>query len=176
MTAIEVKRAIIVGHSMGGAIALNLALEHPTVVAGLGLVSTGARLRVHPTIMELTAVPETFAEGIEQISAWSFGPRADPRLVELAAKRMLETPQHVFQADFAACDVFDVRERLSEIRTATLVICGSEDRMTPVRFAQSLAEHISGAALTILPEAGHMAILEQPQAILGAFKNFLSNR
>ena len=176
LQAVGFSRAVFVGHSMGGAIALILALDHPQHVSELALVSTGARLRVHPAILDNAASESTYLTAIQTIIEWAFSPQAPPRMVELAARRMAETRASVLYGDFLACNNFDVCERLAEIRHPTLVVCGAEDRMTPLRYSQYLAEHMPNARLEIIPNAGHMVILEQPQAVANTLLAFLSKR
>ena len=105
---------------------------------------------------------------------WSFGPQAPPQLTELAAQRMAETRPTVLHGDFLACDAFDQSEHISEISKPTLVITGAEDKMTPVRNAQFLAGAIPNAQLEIVPNAGHMVMLEQPQTVANALLSFLN--
>jgi len=88
--AVGFSQALWVGHSMGGAIVLSLALAYPEKVRGLGLVATGARLPVNARLLESTAHAETFPLAVETIMKWAFSPQAPPRLRELAAQRMQE--------------------------------------------------------------------------------------
>lgn len=165
---------VFVGHSMGSAIAQTLALEIPERVLGLGLIGAGARLRVNPQLLEEIAAPETYQVALEKIVAWSFDATCLPSLRELAARRMAETRPGVLLADFLACHAFDLTERISEIRCPTLVVCGANDKMTPPRNAHFLAERIPSAHLEIVPEAGHMVMLEKPEAVAGALARFLA--
>lgn len=168
LDAMGLHRAIFIGHSMGGAIALTLALNNPERTAGLGLVASGARLPVNVGILNDLTSPTTFIKATQQILEWSFSPLADPRLVELAGQRMAETRPSVLHGDLLACTAFDVSERLGEIEVPALVVCGNDDRMTPLRFSQFLGGAIPGAVLEIIPRAGHMVMLEQPQAVAAA--------
>lgn len=172
--AIGLHRAVFIGHSMGGAIAQMLALEHPERVLALGLVSTGARLRVSDQLLDLSASSRTFYNAINQVISWSFSPGASEKLKELAAERMGEIRPSVLHGDFQACDAFDISERLSEIHLPTLVICGAEDKMTPMRLSQHLVDSITGAQLEIVPEAGHMVMLEKPPEVAGLLSEFLA--
>ncbi len=174
LDALEVHRTVLVGHSMGGAIALSLGLEIPDRVQGLGLVSTGARLPVAAQLLESTSQTTTFQSAIELIRKWAYSPDTPERLVELATRQMALTRPSVLHSDFLACDSFNLTERLPEISPPSLVICGSHDRMTPVRLAQLLASCLPNASLEIMPEAGHMLIIEQPQAAAALLGNFLS--
>ncbi len=73
---------------MGGAIAMTLALQAPEKVAGLGLVATGAHLRVHPQILESSANPTSFQVATELILSRSFHPDTDTRQIELAGQAL----------------------------------------------------------------------------------------
>ena len=79
----------------------------------------------------------------------------------------------VVHKDFLACKAFDDRERLNEIQQPALIICGSEDKMTPVRFSQFLIDDLPDARLEIIPNAGHMVMLEQPANVAALIKKFL---
>jgi pimeloyl-ACP methyl ester carboxylesterase len=158
---------------MGSAIALTLALDQPEHVLGLGLLGGGARLRVAPLLLESATSPTTFHNAVAQIVSWSFSPHAPEGLTRLAAERMADTRPSVLHGDFLACDGFDVISRLQEVRCPTLVLCGADDRMTKPRYSQFLAENIPAARLEIIPEAGHMVMLEQPQAVASALLDFL---
>jgi pimeloyl-ACP methyl ester carboxylesterase len=164
---------VFAGHSMGGGISLTLTLDHPGEVAGLVLVGTGGRLRVHPDILAMTASEETYPQAVATIGAWAFSEAADERLVQLAGKRMLAVPHQVVNADFTACDRFDVMPRLGEIQRPTLVICGSEDQLTPQKYSRFLADTIPQALMVVIDGAGHMVMLEQPEEVAGHIQEFL---
>jgi pimeloyl-ACP methyl ester carboxylesterase len=173
LDALDLHSSVLIGHSMGSAIALSLALDHPERVLGLGLVGAGARLRVSPEILEQTSNQTTFASGVASVISRSFSPNASERLIALATRRMVETRFSVLYGDFLACDEFDVRDRLVELRQPTLVLCGADDQMTPVRYAQYLASGINNAVMKTIPNAGHMVMLEQPLAVASAISDFV---
>jgi pimeloyl-ACP methyl ester carboxylesterase len=173
MDDLAISRAVIAGHSMGSAIVQRLSLDEPERVKALILIGAGAKLRVHPKLLDFCTSEETYPEAVSLVMEWAFGTQADPRLVELAGERMAEIPPSVVRGDFLACDGFDVRDRIREIQQPALVICGSEDQMTPVRFSQFLVEEMPQARLEIIPDAGHMVMLEQPAIVAGLIKQFL---
>jgi pimeloyl-ACP methyl ester carboxylesterase len=164
MRALELPPAVVVGHSMGGALAQCLALEAPERVAGIVLVGTGARLRVHPLLLEAAASGGLPTETLATWVSWWYSPEAPQRLRELATRVLAATNMTVLHADLTACDGFDVMARLESIDSPALVVVGEDDRMTPVKYARFLAEHLRRARLEIIPGAGHMVMLEQPAA------------
>ncbi len=174
LDAVGISRAVFVGHSMGGAIALALATQSPEQVLGLGLVATGARLRVNLELLSNAASPTTFYKAIETLVGWSFGPQAPARMVELATQRFGEIRPSVLHGDLLACNAFDLSESLEQIQCPTLLVCGTEDRMTPLRISQLLAGKIPHTQLVTVQNAGHMVMLEQPQVVASALAAFLA--
>jgi pimeloyl-ACP methyl ester carboxylesterase len=170
---LHLHRAVFFGHSMGSAVALTLALDYPDRVIGLGILAGAPRLRVAVDILENCASSTTFHNAVEMVVGRSFSAQTPPRLVELAGERMLETRPSVLHGDMLACDLFDETERISTIQKPALVLCGEEDRMTPVRQSQFLAAALEKAQLVTIPGAGHMVMLEKPQKVADAIHAFL---
>jgi pimeloyl-ACP methyl ester carboxylesterase len=170
---LDLGTVVLVGHSMGGAVSMVVALESPQHVRGLVLVGSGARLRVSPQILALTENESLYQQAAELVTQWAFSSHADPRMMEIAQKRMAEVPAHVLHADFITCDHFDAMDRLAEISAPTLVLCGDQDQMTPVKYSQYLAENIPHARLVVIEDAGHMVMLERPQEISRHIRNFI---
>lgn len=174
LDAVGISRAVFVGHSMGGAIALALATQSPEQVLGLGLVATGARLRVNPELLSDAASPTTFYKAIETLVCWSFSSQTPARTLELATRRFGEVRPSVLYGDLLACNSFDLSESLEQIQCPTLLVCGTEDHMTPLRTSQLLAGKIPHTQLVTVQDAGHMVMLEQPQVVASALASFLS--
>ena len=162
---------VLAGHSMGGAIAQDFALHYPQKLAGLVLVGSGARLRVHPAIMQ--GVQEDFPATAKLICDWALSETAGEKSRRQYLRRLLEVDPAVLLGDFQACDAFDVRERLCDIPVPTLIIGGTADRMTPPKYSQFLQEHIPDAQLLLVEDAGHMVMLEKPAAVTEAITAFL---
>jgi len=173
LDAIGAEQAILVGHSMGGAIVLDLALRHAPRVAGLGLVATGARLRVMPAIFEgIRQDPEA---AVRLICDFAFGPEAPEEMVRLGRRQMAAIPPDVFCGDFTACDAFNVMDQLAEIAAPTLVLCGTQDQLTPSKYSVYLRDHIAHAALHLIQGAGHMVMVERPKAVAEAISAFAAD-
>ena len=173
LDTLSLDRAIVVGHSMGGAIALDFALHYPHRLAGLVLVGSGARLRVSPAI--LTGILSDFEATVDLIYDYAYGPGASEQLKRLGRQRMLKTSPEVLYGDYAACDAFDVMERLGEVHCPTLIIGGTADRLTPSKYSIYLRDHIPGAELVLVDAAGHMVMLERSEAVTRAISNFIAS-
>lgn len=169
---LEVARAVLVGHSMGGAIALRAALSWPDRVAGLILVATGARLKVAPALHEV--IGQRFADYPEALRLGAFSPSTPRDLQDRWMAVAVGAPQDVCAADFHAIDGFDVRPRLGEIKVPALVIGGADDLLTPPKLQRELAAGLPNARVEIIPHAGHMVMWERPDAFHAAFDPFLA--
>lgn len=148
------------GHSLGGAIAQTFALLYPNHVEALALVGTGARLRVLPEI--LTGIQERFEETVGLINDYAFSKKTPTDLVQRGIETMHRTRPAVLHGDLTACDRFDIMDRVGDIRFPTLVVCGSDDLLTPPKYAHYLAKMIKGARVEVIDGAGHMVMIEQP--------------
>lgn len=171
----EIERVVLVGHSMGGAIAMTTALEEPDRVAGLVLVGTGGRLRVNGEILQAAADPSRFEETVEVVTTWAFSDQTPEKIVALAKTRMIETRPEVIHGDFKACNQFDICDHLPEIRVPSLILCGEQDRLTPLKYAHHLNEQIPDSTLVLLEGAGHMVMLERPLEVAEVVEHFLAS-
>ena len=171
MDGLGLERAVIGGHSMGGAIALTLAVNHPDRLAGLLLMSSGARLRVTPEILD--GLLNDFEGTIDLIVGLAYGPDAPDQLTRLGKRVLMQCDPQVIHGDYVACNVFDVMDRLPEIQAPTLVVVGTADQMTPEKYARHMAETIPNAQLVLVEGAGHMAPIEMPQEVADVVDSWL---
>lgn len=149
------------GHSLGGAITLDYARCYPADLQGIILISTGARLKVLPSILETFQKEEVFPE----MPYFSYGQNADRSLIEEGRRELSETPPGVFYKDFTACNRFDLMAELSGIKVPALVIAGTEDRLTPIKYSFYLKDNLPDAEMAAIEEAGHMVMLEKPDEV-----------
>jgi pimeloyl-ACP methyl ester carboxylesterase len=162
---------VVAGHSLGGAIALQLGLDHGVDLAGLVLIGTGARLRVLPAFLEGAAAdPERASQEMIRFGA---SPRTTPEQIERWVRDRAPVTGRVFHRDLAACNAFDVMAELEKIAVPALVICGEDDRLTPIKYAEYLATHLPRAELRCIPDAGHFVMLEQPDAFILVLRDWL---
>lgn len=174
MDELQMNKVVFVGHSMGGGIALTMGLEHADRAIGLGLIGTGARLRVLPELIDNAGREETLPMVVDRMIELSFSPKSDPRLMELAGTRLVETRPSVLQGDFMACDNFDIMPRIEEIQLPCLALCGKDDQLTPPKYSRYLADQMLDTRLEVLPDAGHMVMLEKPIEFTEVLTDFLS--
>jgi pimeloyl-ACP methyl ester carboxylesterase len=165
-------RLVWCGHSMGGAIALQAGRSRPDRVAGLILISTGARLRVDPQILKRTAGANDPDAAVRWLMDAAFSEEAPENLIRLAGERLGAVSPDVLHQDFFACDGFDLMDELGRINAPALVIAGDLDRLTPPKYGRYLATHLPSASLRIVAGAGHMVMLERPGEVAHMVRTF----
>jgi pimeloyl-ACP methyl ester carboxylesterase len=172
--ALGLDRPILVGHSMGGMIAAEMAAVAPREIARLGLVApAGLWLDAHP-------VPDLFSKLPHELPALLFhdaalgerlmapgGDLADPKFLEAFLVRNARQLTMASKLLFPIPDR-GLAERLYRIRAKTVVVWGEEDRMIPASHGEAFRDGIAGAELIRIPEAGHMVIAERPEAVVAA--------
>lgn len=195
LEVLDLRGAVVVGHSMGGIGAQVLALRHPEVVrsrvAGLVLLSTLGRVRLAGSRWLLRAV-ETISDHVPDLSVLlsrrdlgyllariGFGPSAQPTHVELTREMILECSPQTRRLAPRSLLGLDLTPDLGAVSVPTLVVVGSADVITPPAEARRLAELVPGARLEVLEGAGHMAMLERAEevdALVVAFARRVQSR
>jgi pimeloyl-ACP methyl ester carboxylesterase len=171
LKVLKLSKITLVGHSMGGAIAQTMALAHPEVVSRIVLVGTGARLKVVPMI--LNGIKDHFEETIRNITQFAYSQKASSLLIERGIADMMRCRPEVLYGDFLACDRFDLMNEVEKIDLPTLILCGEEDRLSPVKYSEFLHRRIRGSKMEVLPNAGHMVMMESPQVFNEKIGEFL---
>lgn len=171
LDALQLPQAVILGHSMGGAIAQTLALDHATRVAGLVLLATGAQLPVNTAIIDGMRTDPAATAAL--LMKWEWAKSAPAALRERGLALLLQTDPAVTIGDYTACTRFDVRDRLAEITVPTLVIGGTADKMTPPDWSAALAQGMPRAQLELIEAGGHMVMVEQAAATAARLQRWL---
>lgn len=161
---------VIAGSSMGGAVALEIALRRIPQVRAIVLLGSGSRLRVAPAILE--GLERDFEATALQLAKLMY---ADPTPDRIAATlwMMQRAGRARTLRDFRACNAFDVTDRLGGITVPVLALTGERDVLTPPKYAQALAGRVDGAQVRIIPDAGHLVMVERPSETNAAIKNFV---
>lgn len=165
------KDVIVIGHSMGGAIAQMFVLRYPEYVKAIVLVSTGARLKVAPVIFE--TIKNNYEEAVQFIVNLSFSDDVKNGIKQKAMREMKKIKPEVVYGDFEACNKFDAIGQIQKINVPTLIICGSEDLLTPIKYSNYLNNHITNSKFEVIDKAGHMVMLEKPGEFNEILKKFL---
>jgi pimeloyl-ACP methyl ester carboxylesterase len=172
LNAIRLSKVTLVGHSMGGAIVQTLALTHPEVIHKIVLAGTGARLRVFPMI--LNGIKENFEETVRKITQFAYSRKTSSDLIERGISDLMRCRPEILYGDFLACDRFDNMNEVEKIDLRTLVLCGDEDELTPLKYSQFLHSRIKGSKIEILSNGGHMVMMELPQTFNEKIREFIS--
>ncbi|MDE0331984.1 MAG: alpha/beta hydrolase [Nitrospinae bacterium] len=173
LNARQLNGVYLTGHSMGGAVVLASVLSNAESLLGVILIGSGAKLRVKDSILE--GVKSDFANTVEEIIGYAFSPSAEPSLVREGARSLLRCDADTLHHDFMACDRFDVLSELETISTPALIVCGEEDLLTPPKYSEFMAEKITNSKLFIVPQAGHMVMLEQPGLVGDYISRFIND-
>ncbi len=168
----NLKSVCLTGHSMGGAVVLASVLKHTELMRGVILIGSGAKLRVKDSILE--GVKSDFTKTVHEIIGYAFSPASNPSLIQEGTRGLLRCNADTMRNDFIACDRFDVLSELDSITAPALVVCGEEDLLTPPKYSQFMSEKIPNANLTIVPQAGHMVMLEQPAVVGDLISQFMN--
>lgn len=166
------ERCVVAGHSLGGGIALSVAIYFPRLVAALMLIDTGARLRVNPKILELARKAARAGRDLGGESRAGFAETTPQGVLDEVNKLTAGADPAVKYRDWVADDTFDVMGRLGQINVPALAICGAEDPLTPLKYHEYLRDHLPDCRLEVIDGAGHWPFAEQPQAFnasVGAF-------
>jgi 3-oxoadipate enol-lactonase len=184
--ALRIDRAILVGLSWGGMLAMRVALQHPSCVRALALLDTSAeaedraravKYRVFVSFGRRFGMPKILVDA--QIAPLMFGERTraeKPYLVERFARTANGFPRDGVARAALAVVVHrtDILARLASIRAPTLVLCGRDDRAQEPVHSERIASAIPGARLVLIEGAGHVSALEQPEAVNDLLVPFVS--
>lgn len=175
LDALEIDRAHVCGLSLGGVVAIALAHRAPERVASLIIADSFAK---HPDGAAILARSIAASDDMRALAENRvpilLGTDADPKLASQLIAVMAAIDPAAFRLGSAAVWPADQRDRARAITAPTLILCGSEDRVTPPALSEELARLIGGARLRLIARAGHLPNLEQPAAFNAEIRAFLS--
>lgn len=168
----ETGATVLCGNSLGGAVALTVALDHDLDLDGLVLVGTGAKLGVADALLD--ALSNDFDAAVDTLLGDDMLYHGTDADAGADAREMFRAVgRRVTERDFRACDAFDVRDRLGDVEVPALVVNGEHDSLTPPSFHEYLAEHLPDARHVELADTAHMPYAERPAAFDAAVDEFL---
>lgn len=177
-------QAVIVGHSMGGMVAQEIAARYPSRVRGLVLYATSAAFggrddtfknkfladRLKP--LDEGLAPADFAD---RLVGQMFGPRTPAALKETAIRSMSSVPSATYRQALTCIVAFDRKAALADIACPTLVLAAENDSLAPPKTMERMAAAIPAARYVCLPDAGHLANMEDAAAFNAAVNDFLTS-
>jgi pimeloyl-ACP methyl ester carboxylesterase len=153
---------VLVGHSFGSAVALMYSLQYPRELKGQVLIGSGAKLKAshayYTAVKSMLNDEDAWRKYNEKFAV------PDPRLLPATQAKIRIGPAVLFN-DLLCCDKFNVMEQLHNVRVPTLIVVGAEDEMTPVKFAQYLADRITGSKMVVIKNATHAVAMEKPDEV-----------
>lgn len=164
---------IIIGHSMGGAIAQLIALDNPDYLKAVVLVCTGAWMRVAKE--SINAAKNNYPAFCDVVPTRAFAEKSDEKLKVKFREGLLNTPQEIVYNDLKACDEFDITDRIINIKIPTLVIGAELDLLTPLKYIEYLHHQIHDSELVIIKESGHFVMQEKHAEFDSLITNYIES-
>jgi 3-oxoadipate enol-lactonase len=183
MKELGIEQAHVAGSSLGGMVAMRLALAHPEVVRSLVLLGTSAgpeqAERAHQYEMMARIAreqgPEAIMQGVIPVFFSQAFIEGQPEKLEAFKEQFRNLGREaVYWATLAVTRRCDIREEIRSIRVPTLIIVGEQDLTEPVPEAEAIHRQIVGSRLETIADAGHTTPLEQPEKVTAAIEEFLS--
>ena len=182
LKAAGVERAALVGHSLGGAIAVEAAAALGASITRIALIGTAAAIPVSDGL--LSAARDTPERAYQMMTTWAHGTDAKIGGNPVPGLWMTGGTMAVFarngagvlHTDLAACANWQTGPRAAKaVRCPALVVIADNDVMTPARKGRELASLIEGSRTVTIPRCGHMLMAEAPDAVLDALIGFFAS-
>lgn len=167
----KIPHPIPCGLSLGGAITLELLINHTERFPAGILMNTGARLKVNPLIFK--TIQKDFAKFIDSIVAMGISGKSDVDVLRPIIQEVSTCTPEVASGDFQACNRFDVMDKLHLIKRPVLVLTAADDVLTPAKYGRHMGEKIARATVHSIEDAGHLSPLEKPDEVNRAIRHFL---
>jgi len=171
----ETDAEVLVGNSLGGAVLFRTVLDDRYTPEAAVFAGSGAKLAVHERIRSMLADDyEAVIEFLHEGSRLLYRPEADR--LEQSTAAMREAGQAITRRDYLSCHTFDVRDSLDEFDVPALALVGEHDGLTPPSYHEYLAEELPDCELSVVEDAAHLAMIEQPEAFNEALRTFIEER
>ena len=180
MDVTDLENAVIVGHSMGSAVAQRFAIDHPDRVKGLVLVGSFASMRGNPVVQDFwdstvsritDPVDPAIVRAFQESTIYTSVP---PTFYEMVVQESLKVPARVWLEAFAGFPVQDLSGELGKIKAPTLIVWGDQDAFCPRSDQDTLSSTISGSRLAVYSGTGHAVHWEEPQRFVSDLEAFIN--
>ncbi len=161
----------LAGHSLGGAVAQEYAALYPEKTEGLVLVGTGLCFDISKEYLKL--LQDDFEKTVKVSCDNAYADTVSEGQFKKGFEMLLKNGKKTLFRDMLACKVFDGTGIASLIRSSCLVVCGEQDKITATELSSLLSEKIEGSELCILPDSGHMVMIEAGEAFNRRIENFV---
>lgn len=170
LEVLNLRRPILVGASLGSAVVLDFAVNFPEEAGGIVCVGGGLTMPVNPDMISgFRAQPQL---SLDMMVKFSLARENREKFFAALRQSLGEADVETVAGDMIACSKFDITRDVGKITAPALVICGSEDKMMPPAASERIAGSIAGSKLVVIEGAGHMVMMEKPDAFNSALKDF----
>ncbi len=166
-------RAFFIGHSMGSAIALQLALDEPDHTAGVGIIAGAASYQIETGFLQEFRSDLTLPVALQKLKKLLANTTSAQEVLEKKTLAASVQPS-LWYPDWRACARFDIRDRLSQIKQPAFIAAGRLDQVVPFQNSAFLANQIPQAVLMDYKHSGHLLALEEPDRLSMDIQQFLS--
>ena len=165
---------VLIGHSMGGVIALLYGLKYGDELKSLVLIGSSAGFSINPVSFQtLESIVKNNDEASYRKYAETFYRLVAPETKRVVIEARLRVGSAVILNDLLCCDKLGLKDNVQKIKLPTLLICGSEDEKAPVEDSHYLTDKIEGAREVIIDGGTHWVFLEKPREVNRAIEEFV---
>lgn len=177
LTVLELQKVMLVGHSLGSAIALQFSIHYSEYISGIICIGGGMKMPVNSLFLDFlqTHPSQLPAEITELICKFSLAKENRSKLSVPLQKSIAMSRVDVLYGDLKACNELDLTQDAHKIKVPALIVCGSEDKMTSLDLSRQLATGMDKAQLEIIEGAGHMVMLEKPSEFNNCLDKFVAS-
>ena len=179
MDSLDVKQAMLVGHSQGCLVTIEAAARYPKRVKRVALIAGAMAIPVSQELLDMS--DKALAKAISAMISWGHGPMAHMHdntqpghsFIGYGQRLMAMNDNNALRADLHACNTYTKGpDAAKSVTQPALCILAEKDRMTPVKFGRKMASTLNDAEMTVIAGAGHMLPAEYPAEVNAALRSF----